>query len=653
MNVLVASFWEGLIHATGFSMLGIVVYLALRRWSPAAGALAAAASLVVMVLVALLGFCPWPRWGAGQSLESMRLAIVNSSLPRDRGRAIPAPVARPAALATRASLVAEEDGMQALAPEKPSMAFGFLQALAREWGQPAALDSRASWSWTSWLVLVMLGSMALGLVRLASGLWAIRRLRSRSEPLADPDLIDTVALLRAEMNCSHPVEVRTSAELATPATIGWSRTLILLPQDWQTWNDDERRAVLAHELAHVCRGDFVTGLLAQVSLALQFYHPLAHWLSARLRLEQELAADAWSAKISGGPQSYLTTLAQMALRRDDRVLYWPARAFLPSRGTFVRRIEMLRDSKRIRHVGLSAPLRLATVGLLATLGVLIAGLRGPMAAPAQLPRPTAERATGNAASNPASQAFDLNFLPAETRMFVAMKPAALLGGPEWRPLLKTLGGNGPLGEAFLLPLDEIEQLLVFWEGFPPNPAVSGSPTLIPRPSGVIVRAVKPQEWKNVLSHVAASTDQVQHAGQTYLRARKSPGEQVDLSIYTPDNRTAVLAPDDLLRVLIEERKLPERSSGLERCLEPAGQGASQRRAGHPLAAPSAGSGTNQARHDRTSAGEGAGLRRQHQCGPRALGGCRRHGRRARGRQDRHGDDPGPLDHGTEYHALAQ
>ena len=43
--------------------LGILVYLALRRWSPAAGALAAAASLVVMALVAVLAFCPWPRWG--------------------------------------------------------------------------------------------------------------------------------------------------------------------------------------------------------------------------------------------------------------------------------------------------------------------------------------------------------------------------------------------------------------------------------------------------------------------------------------------------------------------------------------------------------------------------------------------------------------
>ena len=113
-------------------------------------------------------------------------------------------------------------------------------------------------------------------------------------------LIDTVEILRAEMNCLKHVEVRTSADLATPATIGWKRLLILLPEDWRTWTDDERRAVLAHELAHVCRGDFFTGLLAQLSLALQFYHPLAHWLAARLRLEQELAADAWSARLSGG-----------------------------------------------------------------------------------------------------------------------------------------------------------------------------------------------------------------------------------------------------------------------------------------------------------------------------------------------------------------
>ena len=214
----------------------------------------------------------------------------------------------------------------------------------------------------NWLALAMLGSMVLGMVRLGSGLWAIRRLRERSEPLADPALIETVALLRAEMSCASPSKFAPHPSWQRRPRSAGSATLILLPHDWQTWNDEERRAVLAHELAHVCRGDFLAGLLAQLSLAVQFYHPLAHWLSARLRLEQELAADAWSAQLTGGALPYLTTLAQMALRRDDRALSWPARAFLPSRGTFVRRIEMLRDSKRVRHVGLSARLRFLTVG---------------------------------------------------------------------------------------------------------------------------------------------------------------------------------------------------------------------------------------------------------------------------------------------------
>ena len=96
------------------------------------------------------------------------------------------------------------------------------------------------------------------------------------------------------------------------------------------------------------RGDFLTGLIAQISVALHFYHPLAHWLAKRLRLEQELAADAWGAALSGGSPTYLVTLAQMALRREDRSLAGPARAFLPSRGTLVTRIEMLRNNHVFR-----------------------------------------------------------------------------------------------------------------------------------------------------------------------------------------------------------------------------------------------------------------------------------------------------------------
>src|SRR5258708_36844007 len=106
--------------------------------------------------------------------------------------------------------------------------------------------------------------------------------------------------------------------------------------------------VLAHEIAHIARHDFATLIAAQVAVVLHFYHPLVHWLAARLRLEQELAADAAAARLTGGQRTYLTTLAGMALRQSDCPLAWPARTFLPTPGTFMRGIEIGRASCRER-----------------------------------------------------------------------------------------------------------------------------------------------------------------------------------------------------------------------------------------------------------------------------------------------------------------
>ena len=310
----------------------------------------------------------------------------------------------------------------------PEAAFDLLGILER--GRRAADQpvSPREWGWWSWAAFAVVATTAMGLLRLATGLWAMRRLRLRSAPVLDPAWRDTLDILRAEMGCVKPIELRFSADLDTAATIGCHRVLILLPADWQTWDDAERRAVLAHELAHVCRGDFLTGLLAQVCLASQFYHPLAHWLSARLRLEQELAADAWSARLSGGTLPYLTTLAQLALRRDDRSLGWPARAFLPSRGTFVRRIEMLRNSKHVRHALLSSRSRFLTVGLLAACSLLVAGLRGPISpCPA---RPPGRRCAGRSSSRPRESSTSRTCLPKRRCSSRCSQPLCW-DGPRW------------------------------------------------------------------------------------------------------------------------------------------------------------------------------------------------------------------------------
>ena len=125
MNMLVASFWEGLVHATGFALLGIVVYLALRRWSPAAGALAAGSSLGVMAMVAILAFCPWPRWVTGQLARDAASGDREFQSPGALKRgAMEVPATRPDQVAARSSPAAEGIASQPLSAEKPRMAFG-------------------------------------------------------------------------------------------------------------------------------------------------------------------------------------------------------------------------------------------------------------------------------------------------------------------------------------------------------------------------------------------------------------------------------------------------------------------------------------------------------------------------------------------------
>src|SRR5262249_50207725 len=176
---------------------------------------------------------------------------------------------------------------------------------------PAAPRDR---SWPSLVAWSFVAGVVLVFGRLVLGLWAVRRLVRRARPVTDCGLLDLAAELGAELGVGRPVAVCESDELTTAATVGWRRPVVLLPADWPAWDETERRAVLAHELAHVRRGDFRAWLLARFSLALHFYHPLFYWLARRLQTHQEIAADAVGAGAVGvGP--YRRVLARMALRQ--------------------------------------------------------------------------------------------------------------------------------------------------------------------------------------------------------------------------------------------------------------------------------------------------------------------------------------------------
>jgi Protein of unknown function (DUF1559)/BlaR1 peptidase M56 len=561
-------------HATVFALAGALFYLAFRRSGPAAGALSAASSLFFMAIVSVVVLGPWPVWWTIASPRSGAPAQAPGSASASPGgaQAQVERLANGAALPNVAPQFAADRNRAAQAPPRESTT-AFLEELFRAMTVPAEAQRFSMRSWPEWLAVGFFASLCLGFARLGLGVLAVARLRSRSRPIDDGFLDEEIQLLRAELSCIQTVEVRESSELETPATLGWRQPLLLLPFDWRDWSQTELRAVLAHELAHVIRGDFLTGLIAQISVAIHFYHPLAHWLAKRLRLEQELAADAWGAAFSGGGPTYLVTLAQMALRREDRSLAGPARAFLPSRGTLITRIEMLRNSNVFGIRPLPFPARAAMFGMLAALGLAVAGLRGP-AGPMRL-QAESVRAEGGRVSRqegPRGNAgtFDFSLLPAETKMVLAVQAAALLETAEAKALVRSMQRGPNSNSPFVIPLEETDQLVLFWEGLPEPPGQPGSSSFVPHPSGIVIHSSKTQDWKTSLTQNFGSPHERQVDGQTYLGFTKP--FLPDWCALTPDDRTLVLAGEDTLRDLIRDRKTPAPKRAWDQALDNSAKG---------------------------------------------------------------------------------
>ena len=242
----------------------------------------------------------------------------------------------------------------------------------------------------------------------------------------------------------------------------------------------------------------------------------------------------------------------MALRRDTHALTWPARAFLPARGTFVRRIEMLRNTKRISHASLPIAARLLTVGLLAALGLLVAGLRGPAGwSTAQAQTQPQVPAVDNP-KTPASESYNLAFLPADAKMVVAVRPRTSAPAPRGSHAPGVDQAKSSLPTTAGRPRGGLDSSLLLGRNS------SGTPSTWPESAGSVpfgsgLADVEASGVEAALESALGSPREVHHDGQTYLSTDDGPEHW---GVFAPDDRTLVVAREDLLRELIEDRKAP-------------------------------------------------------------------------------------------------
>ena len=105
--------------------------------------------------------------------------------------------------------------------------------------------------------------------------------------------------------------IRISREVTTPVTVAHT---VILPLDAESWSAETRRAVLAHERAHVLRWDYAVLVLAQLNRALFWFSPVSWWLHRRLVILAELASDDQAVAATGDSVGYAEILLEMGRR---------------------------------------------------------------------------------------------------------------------------------------------------------------------------------------------------------------------------------------------------------------------------------------------------------------------------------------------------
>ena len=147
--------------------------------------------------------------------------------------------------------------------------------------------------------------------------------------------------LRQELGVSRSVRLRVTDQPALLLTWGVVSPVILLPADADTWTADRIRVVLAHEMAHLVRHDWLIQLLADVVRATQWFNPLFWFACARLRRESEHACDDVVLRTGVGGASYASHLIDVARQFRTHGRTWLPAPSIARPSTLERRVRAM------------------------------------------------------------------------------------------------------------------------------------------------------------------------------------------------------------------------------------------------------------------------------------------------------------------------
>jgi bla regulator protein blaR1 len=226
--------------------------------------------------------------------------------------------------------------------------------------------------WLGWLVA--LWSLGVGVLslRLLGGWVVTQRLRHAALTEVPEAIQQTLARLAARLHVHRAVRIGHSLLVEVPTVVGWLKPAILLPASTLAGlTPQQLEAVLAHELAHIRRHDYLVNLFQTVVETLLFYHPAVWWVSRQVRDERENCCDDVAVAACGDALLYARALCELEELRAAT----PRLAMAANGGSLVERIRRVLGARPARSASpsrwVAGAFAMSTVLML----VMIAGFR--------------------------------------------------------------------------------------------------------------------------------------------------------------------------------------------------------------------------------------------------------------------------------------
>ncbi|RPI54008.1 MAG: TIGR03435 family protein, partial [Acidobacteria bacterium] len=197
-----------------------------------------------------------------------------------------------------------------------------------------------------WLVSTWLIGVALLLARATAGWWRVRRLHQRALRSVSSRWQSAGNRIAVRLGLARVIRIVELPQIDVPFVVGCLRPIVVLPiAAISQLSVAQVEAILAHELAHVRRHDYLVNLMQTLAETLFFYHPAVWWISARIRDEREHCCDDVAVDVCGDAVGYAAALTELEAWRSSQ----PALAPAATDGSLLHRVRRILEVETSNH----------------------------------------------------------------------------------------------------------------------------------------------------------------------------------------------------------------------------------------------------------------------------------------------------------------